>query len=82
MAQHYMQLNEEEQRRMDEDERIKAEWRSTTKPEKRHLAEEAGANSEEYLDTPGHETNPIYIPDSQESTYPPTPAKDTIHDSH
>jgi hypothetical protein len=50
-------------------------WLNATTKERIHLTEEAGGNSEL-----GEETNPIYIPDSQESTFLPPQAKDTIHE--
>jgi hypothetical protein len=74
VALHYMQLDEEEQCRLNNDEDNRTKWANANAEECTHLAEVAGANSENL----GEEANPIYIPDSQESTYPPAPPKDTI----
>jgi hypothetical protein len=70
-----MQLDEEESRRIDEEEEHQRKWANASAEECACLVEEAGGNAEDI----GAATNPIYIPDSQESV-PTGPTNNTIHD--
>jgi hypothetical protein len=70
----YAEYEEEDCRRLEEEERHRERWKTATDEEKREMIVAEGGDPDVEMTNSGGCANPIYIPDSQESAFPPRPA--------
>ena len=70
----YAEYEEEDRLCLEEDERHAVKWKTAMDAEKREMIAAEGGDPDVVMANAGREGNPIYIPDSQESVFPPRPA--------